>query len=113
MKIGRINIFRKMKLNILGYNYIPHGKYPLTITLPVLQERAMLLKKSSSDHMVEVLNIVDLMNPILDEVVGQYQEGEEQQDPEKFRKSDLVFLSGENLPRCWTDPHYRDNEIRR
>ena len=73
----------------------------------------MLLKKRSSDHMVEVLSLVDLMNLNCDEVVGRYQEGEEQQDPEKFKKADLVFLSGEELPRCWTDPHYRDSEIRR
>lgn len=63
--------------------------------------------------MLEVLSLVDLMNPNLDNVVGRYQEGEEQQDPEKFSKSELVFLSGEALPRCWTDPHYRDSEIRR
>ena len=73
----------------------------------------MLLKKRSSDHMVEVLSLVDLMNLNCDEVVGRYQEGEEQQDPEKFKKADLIFLSGEELPRCWTDPHYRDSEIKR
>ena len=32
---------------------------------------------------------------------------------EKFNKADLVFLSGEELPRCWTDPHYRDSELTR
>ena len=73
----------------------------------------MLLKKRSSDHMIEVLSLVDLINLNCDEVVGRYQEGEEQQDPEKFKKADLVFLSGEELPRCWTDPHYRDSEIGR
>lgn len=73
----------------------------------------MLIKKKSNDHMVEVMNLVDLMNLNLDEVLGRYQEGEEQQDPEKFKKSELVFLSGEALPRCWTDPHYRDSELTR
>jgi hypothetical protein len=24
-----------------------------------------------------------------------------------------VFLSGESLPRCWMDAHYRDNELQR
>lgn len=71
----------------------------------------MLLKEKTSGHMVEVLNLIDLMNLNRREVVGRYQEGEEQQDPEQFRKTDLVFLSGENLPRCWTDPHYRDAEL--
>lgn len=73
----------------------------------------MLIKERSSDHMIEVMDLFDLMNLNLDEVVGCYQEGEEQQDPEKFQKTNLVFLSGEELPRCWTDPHYRDSEIMR
>ena len=63
--------------------------------------------------MVEVLSLDDLFNLYKDEVVGCYQYGEEVQDPEKFKKSDLVFLSGEELPRCWTDPHYRDNKLKR
>jgi hypothetical protein len=73
----------------------------------------MLLKQASSSHMVEVASLVDLMNLNCDEVVGQYQEGEEVQDPKKFRKNDLIFLSGEALPHCWTDPHYRDSELKR
>jgi len=73
----------------------------------------MLLKNKVSDHMVEIMSFNDLINLNLDEVDGRYQEGEEQQDPAKFKKDNLVFLSGEELPRCWTDPHYRDNEITR
>jgi len=73
----------------------------------------MLLKELSSGHMIEVLNLVDLINLNCDEVVGRYQEGEEVQDPKKFKKSSLIFLSGEALPRCWTDPHYRDDELTR
>ena len=73
----------------------------------------MLLKERRTGHMVEVLSIIDLINLNHDEVVGRYQEGEEVQDPMKFKKSDLVFLSGEELPRCWTDPHYRDDELSR
>lgn len=73
----------------------------------------MLLKKRMSEHMIEVFNLVDLINLNLDEVEGRYQEGEEQQDLEKFKKANLTFLSGEELPRCWTDPHYRDSEISR
>ena len=61
--------------------------------------------------MVEVLSVGDLVDLFKDEVVGRYQYGEEVQDPEKFKKSDLMFLSGESLPRCWTDPHYRDDEL--
>lgn len=71
----------------------------------------MLLKQKTSGHMVEVANYINLIDLNVDEVVGRYQEGEEVQDPNKFKKQDLVFLSGEALPRCWFDPHYRDSEI--
>ena len=71
----------------------------------------MLLKERSNGHMVEIMNLIDLMNLNSNMVLGRYQEGEEQQDPEQFKKTNLVFLSGEDLPRCWTDPHYRDDEL--
>lgn len=71
----------------------------------------MLLRQMSSGHMVEVQNLVDLINLNCDEVTGQFQEGEEVQDPVKLKKSDLIFLSGEELPQCWKDPHYRDDEL--
>jgi hypothetical protein len=73
----------------------------------------MLFHERTTGHIVEVLSLGDLVDLFKDEVIGRYQYGEEVQDPEKFRKSDLVFLSGEELPRCWTDPHYRDDELSR
>lgn len=73
----------------------------------------MLLRERNTGHMAEILSTVDLINLNCDEVIGRYQEGEEVQDPMKFSKANLVFLSGEELPKCWTDPHYRDNELRR
>ena len=73
----------------------------------------MLLRQKSSGHMVEVINLIDLIDLNRDEVTGRYQEGEEVQDPNKFKKQDLVFLSGEQLPQCWLDPHYRDSELAR
>ena len=33
--------------------------------------------------------------------------GEEMQEPAAFAKGDLVFASGEYLPRCWLDPAYK------
>jgi hypothetical protein len=71
----------------------------------------MLLKDTNTDHMVDIVDLGDLVDLFKDEVTGRYHYGEEVQDPEKFKKSDLVFLSGEALPRCWTDPHYRDDEL--
>jgi len=71
----------------------------------------MLLKEKSSGHLLEVVELSDLFNLNHPEIIGRYQGGEEQQDPENFKKIDLKFLSGEELPRCWTDPHYRDDEL--
>jgi len=73
----------------------------------------MLLKQKSSGHMIEVTDYIHLIDLNIDHVTGQYQEGEEAQDPASFNKQDLVFLSGEELPRYWLDPHYRDADLRR
>jgi len=73
----------------------------------------MLFKEKTSGHMVDVLSVMDLINLNREEIVGRYQEGEDIQDPLIFKKDDLVFLSGETLPRCWTDTHYRDDELLR
>jgi len=71
----------------------------------------MFLKQRDNGKLVEVLGLNDLFNPLHGELVGRYNAGEEMQDPEKFSKRELVFLSGESLPKCWTDAHYRDSEI--
>lgn len=67
----------------------------------------MFLKESSSGELVEVLSMRDLIDPFHKEIVGRYNAGEELPDPKKFAKSNLVFPSGEPLPRCWLDPDYR------
>jgi|TARA_Y100000031_G_C8162291_1_gene357626 hypothetical protein len=68
----------------------------------------MFLKDRNSGELVEVLTIKNLFDPFLDEVAGRYQQGEEIQDPVQLRKTELIFPSGEVLPKCWLDPHYRD-----
>ncbi|MEY6433652.1 acetyltransferase [Thioalkalicoccus limnaeus] len=73
----------------------------------------MFLKEKSNGRLVEVLGLNDLFNPMRSTVVGRYHAGEEVQDAESFAKGDLVFCSGETMPRCWTDVHYRDDEIQR
>jgi hypothetical protein len=73
----------------------------------------MFLKKKNDGHLVEVLSVKDLFDPFNDEIVGRLHYGEELQDPDKFKKENLQFLSGEALPLCWTDSHYRDDEVQR
>ncbi len=73
----------------------------------------MFLKQKKDGHLVEVLSLNDLVNPTHKNVVGRLHYGEEMQDPDKFPKSELQFQSGEDLPRCWVDVHYRDQELRK
>jgi hypothetical protein len=68
----------------------------------------MFLKSSTNGKLVEVLSLTDLFNPNHASLVGRYHAGEELQDAEKFSKTGLMFPSGESLPRCWLDGHYRD-----
>ncbi len=67
----------------------------------------MFLRHSENGRMVEVLSLSDLFNPSQPALVARYHAGEELQDPERFGKNELEFPSGESLPRCWVDPHYR------
>lgn len=67
----------------------------------------MFLKSKSSGDLIEILEAQNLCDPCQAEIVGRYHAGEEMQDPETFRKSELVFPSGESLPRCWLDSDYK------
>ncbi|CAH6830088.1 MULTISPECIES: hypothetical protein [Vibrio] len=67
----------------------------------------MFLKEKKSGDLVDVTEMTKLTNLFQDSIEGRFQAGEEQQDPEMFKKSELMFMSGEELPRCWTDPNYR------
>ena len=73
----------------------------------------MFLQEKLHHEMIEILSLSDLFDPFNKTLIGRYQHGEEVQDPEKFSKSNLQFLSGEDLPECWLDAHYRDNELNR
>jgi len=67
----------------------------------------MFLMQKNTEKLVEVLSLSDLFNPNHATIVGRFHAGEELQDPEKFTKLDMQFPSGESLPRCWLDAHYR------
>lgn len=73
----------------------------------------MYLEEASTGHLVEVLDFHELTDPHRREVMGRYQRGEDLPEAERFAKARLVFPSGEPLPRCWRDPHYRSRELRR
>lgn len=67
----------------------------------------MLLKDQQTGGLVKITQVEDLPNPIRGQVEGRLQAGEEEQPPEMFEKSRLIFPSGESLPQCWTDANYR------
>lgn len=67
----------------------------------------MFLTERTSGHLVEVMDLSALFDPYNDQFKGRYNFGEELPEPEMFAKLDLIFCSGEALPKCWTDPHYR------
>ena len=63
----------------------------------------MFLKERNSGHMIEVIDVQELFSPDKLTLQGRFQEGEDDQDEEMFTKSDLIFLSGEKLPKCWLE----------
>ncbi len=69
----------------------------------------MFLKDKTNGDLVEILTLKELFDPCQTEVMGRFQQGEEVQDPEKLKKAELFFPSGEALPKCWIDPHYRND----
>lgn len=67
----------------------------------------MFLQNKRTSALVEILEVVDLINPAKSAVDVRVQKGEEEQDPESIAKDALIFPSGESLPRCWVDADYR------
>lgn len=70
----------------------------------------MLLMHKPSGTLVEILTLDRLFNPCIKEVMGVTHAGEELQEPDSYMKWEMMFPSGESLPRCWLDSHYRDTE---
>jgi hypothetical protein len=68
----------------------------------------MILQLKEDGTLVEVLDVKQLIDPNNNTIKGQVQEGEEEQDPTSYSKENLIFPSGEDLPRCWLDANYRN-----
>ena len=69
----------------------------------------MFLQDKQRGVLVEVVDTLKLIDPMSDRISGKVQEGQEEQETEEIAKSNLVFPSGESLPRCWLDVNYRQN----
>ena len=72
----------------------------------------MFVQHKTTKSLIEVLTMQDLYDPFCKEIMGQSHSGEELQDETSYIKSELVFPSGEELPRCWVDPHYREAKVK-
>lgn len=68
----------------------------------------MLLQDKQTGQLVEIQDFDALISPSKSTIVARLQAGEEEQDPEEYQKQQLVFPSGESLPRCWIDENYRN-----
>ena len=64
------------------------------------------LRHDEASSLVEVLDLLQLFDPFQEQVQARLHGGEELQDPAAYAKGDLVFPSGEALPRCWLDAKY-------
>jgi hypothetical protein len=67
----------------------------------------MLLQNKENGTLVEILDIQEVISPVHAEIMIQVQSGQEEQDPEPISKQNLIFPSGESLPRCWIDADYQ------
>ncbi|MBD2358279.1 acetyltransferase [Tolypothrix sp. FACHB-123] len=67
----------------------------------------MFLQIKDSNDLVKIDSFEELIDPNRDTVHGKDQEGQEEQETDIFKKDELVFPSGESLPRCWVDANYR------
>ena len=67
----------------------------------------MYLKDRKSGDLVEILDMRAVTDPSATEIRGRFHSGEEMQPEASFAKANFTFPSGEDLPRCWTDPNYR------
>jgi len=67
----------------------------------------MYLKLRKSGDLVEIMDEKALINPCQAFVAGRLHAGEEIQGVEQFRKSELTFPSGENMPACWINAEYK------
>jgi hypothetical protein len=67
----------------------------------------MFLQRKFDEDLIEVLDLEKLFDPFLKKFLGRSHCGEEMQDPQMYSKEEVVFPSGEKLPRCWLDGNYR------
>ncbi len=69
----------------------------------------MFLMDVQTSDLVEALDLKEVFDPFEQTISARTQAGEDTMDVGRYHKADLLFPSGEPLPRCWRDSHYREN----
>lgn len=69
----------------------------------------MFVKHTEDPALIKVMDPSELFDPFKQAIQGRQQAGEEEQPPQSFEKTQLIFPSGEPLPQCWLDPNYQAN----
>lgn len=67
----------------------------------------LLIRRNEDSSLVEILDLKQLCDPFSASVLGRVHAGEELQDSQLHAKAELVFPSGEPLPRCWLEADYQ------
>ena len=70
----------------------------------------MFLQIKDSRDLVKIVDVQELFDPNIETVHAQDQQGQEEQETDIYQKEELVFPSGEKLPRCWLDAKFRERE---
>ncbi len=68
----------------------------------------MFLKHVKTKDLVEAVDLNEVFDPFVENISVRTQAGEDTMDDGSYSKSELVFPSGEPLPLCWRDSHYRE-----
>jgi len=69
----------------------------------------MFLRHSQSGDLVEVIELRAVFDPFVESILARSQAGEDTMDIHSYEKSELLFPSGETLPLCGRDSHYREH----
>lgn len=69
----------------------------------------MFLKHTLTEGLVEAVDLNEVFDPFVDSIAARIQAGEDTMDLVQFDKAELAFPSGEPLPLCWRDSHYREH----
>jgi len=67
----------------------------------------MFLRQMTSSELIEAIDVMSIVNPSCSTFVARTYLNDEMADVKRYNKQEMMFPSGEPLPRCWLEPGYR------